>query len=198
MPQVKLNKATLSLEKTNLKNYKIFLPSLDLKRRKLIVEKNKTLQDYEKSKQQLKKMENELSERYPMAAVKDLEISNLISIEAFETSTENIVGVVVPAFNAIKFKIGKYDYFNTPHWFESFIDDLTKMIETRLRLKVAEERVKRLIKATQVVTQRKNLFEKILIPKSQKIIKNIQIFLSDNERARVVSSKIAKKKRQVE
>jgi V/A-type H+-transporting ATPase subunit D len=45
------------------------------------------------------------------------------------------------------------------------------------------------------VSQRVNLFEKVLIPDAKGDIARIQIFLSDVERAAVVTSKIAKAKR---
>ena len=49
--------------------------------------------------------------------------------------------------------------------------------------------------AVRRVTQRVNLFEKVLIPNAKQNIARIQIFLSDVERAAVVTSKIAKAKR---
>ncbi len=48
------------------------------------------------------------------------------------------------------------------------------------------------------VTQRVNLFDKVLIPQTRENIKRIRIALSDAERAAVVRSKIAKKKRAAE
>jgi V/A-type H+-transporting ATPase subunit D len=44
------------------------------------------------------------------------------------------------------------------------------------------------------VSQRVNLFEKVLIPNARRDIARIKIFLSDIERAAVVTSKIAKSK----
>ena len=44
------------------------------------------------------------------------------------------------------------------------------------------------------VTQRVNLFEKVLIPRTREQIRRIRIYLSDAERAAVVRSKIAKRK----
>jgi V/A-type H+/Na+-transporting ATPase subunit D len=44
------------------------------------------------------------------------------------------------------------------------------------------------------VTQRVNLFEKVLIPRTQAHIRKIQIFLGDAERAGVVTAKLAKAK----
>lgn len=196
MPQVKLNKSSLSREQKNLRNYKQFLPSLDLKRQKLLIEKNKGKTEFEKANLELSELEQKIGAKYPMAAG-DFNFDDLLKIDAVEINKENIVGVVVPVFSSIKFNITDYTYFNTPHWLDGFIQDVMKIIEMRLRTKVAGEKLQSLEKALQIVTQRKNLFEKVLIPKTQKNIRYIQIFLSDHERAGVVSSKIAKRKRQI-
>ena len=49
-------------------------------------------------------------------------------------------------------------------------------------------------RAVRRITQRVNLFEKILIPNAQKNIQRIRIFLGDAERSAVVRSKLAKAK----
>ena len=54
----------------------------------------------------------------------------------------------------------------------------------------------RLNDAVRRITQRVNLFEKVLIPQAEENIQRIRIFLSDAERTAVVRSKIAKAKRQ--
>jgi V/A-type H+-transporting ATPase subunit D len=72
------------------------------------------------------------------------------------------------------------------------------MLEEAVRLKVevevAEERLARLEAAVKTVTQRVNLFEKVLIPRTEARIKRIRIVLGDAEKAAVVRSKIAKRK----
>ena len=50
--------------------------------------------------------------------------------------------------------------------------------------------------AVRRITQRVNLFEKILIPTAKKNIQRIRIYLGDAERAAVVTSKLAKVKQQ--
>jgi V/A-type H+-transporting ATPase subunit D len=60
---------------------------------------------------------------------------------------------------------------------------------------VADQRVERFEHATRRITQRVNLFEKVLIPRAEENIRRIVIFLSDQERAAVVRSKIAKGKK---
>ena len=59
---------------------------------------------------------------------------------------------------------------------------------TGVRLELLDE-------AVRTITQRVNLFDKVLIPRAQANIKRIRIFLADGERAAVVRAKIAKAKR---
>lgn len=124
-------------------------------------------------------------------------LKQFIQIEHIDISEENIVGVKLPIFNSVKFKIADYSYLNSPHWFDPFINSICSLVEIDLQINVALSRSQLLAKSIQTVTQRKNLFEKVLIPTTVKHIRLIQIFLADNERAAVVRSKLAKKKRQL-
>lgn len=197
MAHLKLNKTSLSLEQKNLRNYKKYLPSLELKRKKLLSERN----NVDKQVLQLQEREHELNNKaqtnFPMVSGHLNTIKQCIKIDNLLTQEENVVGVKLPVFKSIHFTMLNYDYLNTPHWFESLIGLVQELIETRLRIKITLSRQQLLDKAIQTVTQRKNLFEKVLIPDALNHIRLIQIFLADNERAAVVRSKIAKKKRQL-
>lgn len=103
-------------------------------------------------------------------------LSKLIEIKEIAIAEENIVGIKLPVLRTIIFYPIDYVYFNTPQWFERLITVLTEKIELQLRLQIAMERQRRLAKSIQTVTQRKNLFEKILIPKALNNIRLIQIF----------------------
>ena len=81
-----------------------------------------------------------------------------------------------------------------PQWVDRLSDELARMIELRVRLRVEQRRLALLEEAVRKVTQRVNLFEKVLIPGAKGQIRRIRIFLSDGERAAVVRSKIAKRK----
>jgi V/A-type H+-transporting ATPase subunit D len=70
------------------------------------------------------------------------------------------------------------------------------MLELKILAKVNEQRLSLLDKAVQTITQRVNLFDKVLIPETESNIKRIKIYLSDEQMASVVRSKIAKRKRQ--
>ena len=71
-------------------------------------------------------------------------------------------------------------------------------LETQIGVQVAQQRVKLLVRAERLVTQRFNLYNKVLIPQAKANIKKIQIYLADADRAGMVNSKIAKRKKQKE
>jgi len=75
------------------------------------------------------------------------------------------------------------------------VDVLHSTLEQHARRSVGRQRVERLQQAVLKVTQRVNLFEKVLIPEARENIKQIRIHLADTERAAVVRSKITKAKR---
>ena len=65
-----------------------------------------------------------------------------------------------------------------------------------MRAEISGERLRILTGAVRRITQRVNLFDKILIPTAKQNIQKIRIFLGDAERASVITSKLAKKKQQ--
>ena len=88
-----------------------------------------------------------------------------------------------------------YALLGRPHWVDPVVDALRTAVELRLQLQIAEQRLALLSQAVRKITQRVNLFDKVLIPQTQANIKKIRIYLSDAERAAVVNSKIAKRKK---
>jgi V/A-type H+-transporting ATPase subunit D len=75
---------------------------------------------------------------------------------------------------------------------------LKSSAEVAIRAQFERHRLDLLQVAVKRVTQRVNLFDKVLIPRTRRNIKRIQIYLSDAERAGVVQAKVAKKKRLAE
>ena len=91
--------------------------------------------------------------------------------------------------------VAEYSMLAKPHWVDMLVEQLKQMVEQKTRIEVAAERVRLIEQAERKITQRVNLFDKILIPTAKKNIKKIQIYLADAERAAVVRSKITKRKR---
>jgi V/A-type H+-transporting ATPase subunit D len=116
----------------------------------------------------------------------------LVKLKSVQVNEENVVGVRLPCLGSIDFDMSDYSMLAKPHWVDVFVDRLKEMITKRLVVKISEERVAKLGHAVRRITQRVNLFEKILIPTAMKNIQRIRIFMGDAERAAIVRSKIAK------
>jgi V/A-type H+-transporting ATPase subunit D len=88
--------------------------------------------------------------------------------------------------------VAEYSLLAKPVWVDALVERLRDAAEARTRIQVAAERVRILARAERRITQRVNLFERILIPRTQKNIQRIQIWLGDQERAAVIQAKLAK------
>ena len=82
-----------------------------------------------------------------------------------------------------------------PHWVDNVVTELTDHLRDEVALNIQNERVDLLNEAVVTITQRVNLFDKVLISKTLSNIKRIKIYLSDAQMAAVVRAKIAKRKR---
>lgn len=194
MAKLKLSKSALAQERSQLKLYERTLPSLDLKRRQLSVELAKAKQQLIETRRATDELERNIGQQLPMLANTDIELSGLVQMTDFELVEENVVGVRLPLLKKIHCTVADYSLLAKPAWVDVLVARLRDAAELRTQVLVAEERVRILEYQEKRVTQRVNLFDKILIPTAKRNIQRIQIFLGDAERAAVVRSKIAKAK----
>ncbi len=194
MARLALNKGGLQKERGLLKLYQRLLPSLDLKRRQLTLIQQKAALELAAAQAEVTGVVERTAERVPMLADRGVEISGLLRLENLRVEEENVVGVRLPVLREVTCSVREYSLLAEPHWVDSVVADLRRMVEAQARLKVAGKRVRILSTAVRRITQRVNLFDKILIPTARKNIQRILIFLGDGERAAVVRSKIAKLK----
>jgi V/A-type H+-transporting ATPase subunit D len=117
-----------------------------------------------------------------------------VRVKTVRVEEENVVGARLPIAQEVECEVAPYSSLATPFWLDALIENLRRMAELHVLMEVAKVRVERLDVAARKITQRVNLFEKVLIPGAEGNIKRIQVALSDEERAAVVRSKIAKKK----
>jgi V/A-type H+-transporting ATPase subunit D len=192
-----LNKTTLKRTRDELKTYKKFLPSLDLKRQQLLAALKVARAELAESEAVYSELEAVVSKTYPLlgsSTMRTRNLGSLIRVEEVEIAEENLVGTRLPVAKAVRFTVADYSRMVMPFWIDLLIDNLKTIAEQRILLQVRRQRVKLLDHAARKITQRVNLFEKVLIPQSEASIRKIVIFLSDQERAAVVRSKIAKNK----
>ncbi len=198
MAKVALSKSSLSQQSQKLKSYRQFLPSLDMKRKQLMGERERALAERRALEAELKALRQRVAETLPMLANQELDLSQLVRIEHVELGRENRMGTWLPTLARFETSVRPYGYLSKPHWIEPLVAALREAARLRIALMLGERRVALLDQAVRTVTQRVNLFDKVLIPRTRDNIKRIRIALSDAERAAVVRSKIAKKKRAAE
>jgi V/A-type H+-transporting ATPase subunit D len=194
MARLALNKSSLSKLGRQLGTFQRFLPSLDLKRKQLMAERARAQVALQQTGQQMDRLREHVAEQLPMLASRDIELTNLVRLKAVRLGEENVVGTRLPVLEAAELERREYGYLGMPQWVDRLSDELARMLELQVRLRVEQRRLALLEEAVRKVTQRVNLFEKVLIPRTKEHIRKIRIYLSDAERAAVVRSKIAKRK----
>ncbi len=192
MARLKLSKASLQQERTKLKLYEKLLPSLELKRRQLVIELDKARKAYEAAREEVEQLQARVGTELPMLANTEIDLKGLVKMTAFDLEQENVVGVRLPLLVQVECQVAEYSLLAKPVWVDALVERLRDVAEARTRIQVAAERVRILARAERRITQRVNLFEKILIPRTQKNIQRIQIWLGDQERAAVIQAKLAK------
>jgi V/A-type H+-transporting ATPase subunit D len=196
MAKLKLSKHALYEQQEQLKLYQRLLPSLDLKRRQLTMEVKKAQEDYAAALSAVDALETRIGEELPMLADEEFRLGGLVQLKSFKVVEQNVVGVKLPFLVSIECSVADYSRLATPPWIDTLVQRLKDTTEQRMRAEIAGERRNILQVQVRRITQRVNLFEKILIPTAKQNIQKIRIFLGDAERASVVTSKLAKKKQQ--
>ena len=195
MASLALSKAALGQARSRLAAYRRFLPSLDLKRQQLIAERNKARQRVQAMASEREALLRAAGEEVPMLAMAGINLDGLARIQGARYGEENVVGVLLPVVDHVEVEVQAYGLLVRPHWVDRVAELLKRALRLEVEIIVAGQRVALLEQAVKKVTQRVNLFEKVLIPRTQAHIRKIQIYLGDAERAGVVTAKLAKSKR---
>lgn len=198
MAKVALNKSSLAAQSQQLKGYRQFLPSLDLKRKQLLGRRARIQGERRAIETELAALRARVAEALPMLANHEIDLTELVRIEQIELGRENLMGIWLPTIADLRIAVQPYGYLAKPHWVDPLAATLIQVARLRVRLHLTERRLALLDQAVRTVTQRVNLFDKVLIPRTQANIKRIRVALADAERAAVVRAKIAKKKRAAE
>ena len=194
MAKIALNKSELHKQNSKLKTYKKFLPSLELKRKQIIAERNKARDLVKNSSSEIDDLYELVSKEYSALSNTDFKLDEFVEISDVKFSQENLVGVHLPKLSDYSVKIKQYGTIAAPIWIGSLFKELERLAFLSIGLIVNKKRLEILEKALQKTTQRVNLFDKVLIPETVGNIRKIKIYLSDFERAAVVQAKIAKGK----
>ncbi|QSR33749.1 V-type ATP synthase subunit D [Marinobacterium iners] len=195
MAKLALNKSTLNHENQRLKSFRQFVPALDLKRKQILAARMKSRRVLEQLQQDEHQINASVAEQIPMLAQTRLDLNSLIRIQRVEHQLDNLVGIELPRVARVELDRAQYSRLAMPQWVDRAVDLMGQMLELKVLQQVERVRLERLEEALQKTTQRLNLFDKVLIPRTESNIRRIRIALSDAERAGVVRAKIAKGKR---
>ncbi len=198
MARLSLTKASLTRQKSLLKAYSGVLPSLDLKRRQISGEREAARKILLQAQQRVAAIEPQIAEKVPMLSDEAINLTDMVRITHVELVEENLMGTRLPALKKVDMQVKAYGLLTRPFWVDQFVDLLKSALEASIQVQVAQRRLDLLQLAERTVTQRFNLFDKVLIPQAKGNIKRISIYLADAERAGVVNSKIAKRKKEAQ
>jgi V/A-type H+-transporting ATPase subunit D len=195
---VQLSKSSLTREKDSLALYKRYLPALDLKRQQLMGERQRARQDIVRLREAVAASVQAAGAAIPMMADARVPLDGLVRRGAVKLGTQNVAGVHLPVVEDVEIIRTPYGRMGRPHWVDSVVERLAEAIRLRVEAEVAELRLDALDRAVMRITQRVNLFDKVLIPETQTNIRRINVYLGDAERSAVAGAKIAKRKRAAE
>lgn len=187
-----LNKAELQRQLRSLSDYRQFLPSLDLKRRQLLAERARARSALDAVRTAEQAATARIGAEFPMLSDDRVALDGLVSISEVSVGEENLLGLRLPRLDRMEAEVAPYSRLGRPHWVDPLVDRLREALCLGYEVEVASERLRRLERAVVKITQRVNLFDKVLIPRAERAVRRIRLHLSDVERAAVVRAKIAK------
>jgi V/A-type H+-transporting ATPase subunit D len=192
MARLPLNQTSLHEQTKRLAAFERFLPSVDLKRRQLIAERNKAIRQLAERRAQLRTVRERVARELPMLGGATLKLTGLVRVASCDAVRENLMGVRLPVLREIHCEQKPYALLASPPWLDRLVDFLVDTMELELHCRVDAERLRLLEEAVRKSTQRFNLFDKVLIPRTRANIRQIRLFLADQSTAAVVRAKIAK------
>ncbi len=196
---VKLTKNELKVQKDHLKQYRRYLPTLQLKKQQLQSVIMQVIAELESKEAEREKMVGDLDDWIAVFAEntifdEDKKLEELIHPDQVLVTTENIAGVKVPSFKELTFQEITYQVEDYPLWVDTAIIKLREIARLDALVSTLRKQVELLNKELRTTSQRVNLFEKVKIPEAKENIRMIGVYLGDQQTAAVVRGKISKKK----
>lgn len=119
---------------------------------------------------------------------------SLATIKKVHSKQMKIAGVRIPEFQGIEIDVADFSSFSNPSWFSEGVRVTKELLETSVRLKFMENKLKLLEHARKKATQKVNLYEKVQIPALSEAIKQIKRYLEDEENLAKAGQKLLKVK----
>lgn len=196
------NKSTLAQRQREWRSCEQVLPSLDMKRRQLallLADERRALAAAEAAQEAALA---DTAARLPMLAADDdgAALPPLLLLRraraalpppVFESTMGLSLPVVAPRSGA---PTGSETagLWSTPAWHEIAAEALDTLLALRLEIALRRRRAALIDAAERRTLQRVNLFERRVIPQAQQAVREIRVYLGDQERAAIVRAKSAR------
>ena len=192
MPRVARNLSELHRLRRRLVAIERALPSLDLRRRQIAACLYEERREAAAARSRLADLRAAVAGRLPMVAEAGLPLEQFVRVSRLELQPDRVAGITVSRLTRIEFETVPYGRLTHPAWVDGLVRQLRAGVEARAALAMRTRRVAALEHALQRATQRVNLLEKLLIPRTRRAIRTIDIAIADSRRAAFVRAKIAK------
>ena len=194
--KIKFTKQEQKKQQDALKQFKRFLPTLQLKKQQLQAEVRRSSDLLEENLRRQQELRGALTQSLIFFGDTGVarEIESKVRIEKIKASEQNIAGVPIPVFEGVEFAPLPIDRFATDWYFDDAVEALKRAAELKEEYKILYRQYELLAEELRTTGQRVNLFEKVKIPECQENIRKIRIMLGDLETSAVARSKIAKRK----
>ena len=192
MPRVARNLSELHRLRRRLVAIERALPSLDLRRRQIAACLYEERRETDAARSRLDDLREAVAGRLPMVAEAGLPLEQFVRVARLELRPDRVAGIPVSRLARIEFETAPYGRLTHPAWVDGLVRQLRAGVEARAALAMRTRRVAALEHALQRATQRVNLLEKLLIPRTRRAIRTIDIAIADSRRAAFVRAKIAK------
>ena len=192
MPRVARNLSELHRLRRRLVAIERALPSLDLRRRQIAACLYEERREAAAARSRLADLRAAVAGRLPMVAEAGLPLERFVRVARLELQPDRVAGIPVSRLARIEFETAPYGRLTHPAWVDGLVRQLRAGVEARAALAMRTRRVAALEHALQRATQRVNLLEKLLIPRTRRAIRTIDITIADSRRAAFVRARIAK------
>lgn len=193
--KIKKTRPELLKQRRSLALFKRFLPTLILKKQQIQMEILKVRAEQKRQhdlmNEAIARIENWvalLGEPVPGA------VTRLVKVQDVVIGEQNVAGIKMPYLEKVDYAIQPFSLSVAPPWVDQAVVVIKKLLELREQVKILQQQEKILKQELRKVTQRVNLFEKVMIPQAKENIRIIRISLAEEQTAAVGRSKLAKSK----
>lgn len=193
MSQLKLSKIELKTQRTRLEQFRKYLPVLELKKILLNSVLTRLEQEILELGEVVGAKTKTLQKVAPLFAKRGMkEFLDELKIQEVKKSYENVAGIDLPVLEGVTFVEQKALIGSLPSYALSLKGQFFELLEKKVAEKILKERKDKLKEELRSVTVKVNLFEKILIPRTEENIKKIRVFLDDMQLSQIGVAKKAK------